>query len=1189
MKKPTITTPRIMFRLACLTVIASLWATHYAVGQSTESNSDTEEIVKLSPFTVNSETDEGYRATETLAGTRIRTNVRDIGSALSVVTSQFLEDTAARDSQELLVYTVGTEVGGLGGNFTGTGDGAVLTERNSIAVPNSVTRVRGLDAADNTRDLFLTDIPWDSYAVDRMEIQRGPNSILFGLGKPGGVINASMKQARFNDLNRVEARVGSYGTVRGALDVNRVLLDDQLAVRLNVLSDHTKYQQDPAFKDDARVFAALRYDPSFLNQGSVQTTLRVGYEHGDITSNRPRTMPPTDRLTPWFESGTVNVGGRDYNNLNQFTEDFRYRVRYFADVPGSGSGVSSSPNYQPASANTVNGIYGFYPDLDSGQPGGSYYMPRTSMTWDRGLAPDGSIDGNIGGLFGTARLSQVATTTEWANAVGLPFAFAYKNKTLTDPSIYNFYEKLLDGPNKHEQLTFDALNVTLSQSYWDGRVGFELAYDYQDYQQWNDALHFGIGRGDTAITVDINEVLPDGSPNPNVGRPTINSRTWNGGTGSFSEREVLNLTGYAELRAEDFMEDSWLSKLFGRHVFTGAASRNDYRRTLENYTYAALVSNGWDTPANRELVRAREFSTFTYLGPDMRGASSASGLNLSNIPAATQFPDNTIVLFDSNWNRPTNPSLAGYVDPAAPWDNPFSAQASTQSENPANYVGWTTVPTTTYTQDAGDRRHLTQRGFRNRDKIESEYFVWQGYLWDDLIVPTFGYRKDTAQAYSSTAPRNNYDVAVLDADSYELPTTPDNTVSGSTKTYSLVVHSPDFIKENMPWGLDLSLFYNKSSNFAPAAGRIDIFGDSLENPGGETEDYGVTVSALNDRLFLKVNKFETVAQNTTYSPAGSFWLLQIENLAWSRAKRYEAGLSGDPMYAGEEYNYGTFVNGAFVQTAADRSLQQQHVNAVLNAFDGRLWDAWGAQANDARWQSPSYVNNPPIPSGTTSTVDTVSSGYEFELNYMPVPNWNIALNAARVKAVRDNVGGAVLNDWIEARNAIWNGAGGELRTSGTGTQTHAELWNTNFYGTYQLDRLLEGSNAPEVRRWRYNLITNYRFTEGRLNGVNIGGSYRWEDKVAIGYPGIHVEVAGQQLESFDISDPFYGPAEDTVDLWVGYARRLWDRFDWKIQLNVRNALGENKLIPINVQPDGGPAAFRIKDGPSWSLTNTFEF
>src|SRR5690606_30754553 len=112
-----------------------------------------------------------------------------------------------------LVYTTGTEVAGQGGNFLGQGDGAVLTNTDRLE-PIQNTRVRGLAEADNTRDFFLSDIPWDSYNVGRVDLQRGPNSILFGIGSPAGIVNASLNSAAFSDSNTIEARVGSFGSTR---------------------------------------------------------------------------------------------------------------------------------------------------------------------------------------------------------------------------------------------------------------------------------------------------------------------------------------------------------------------------------------------------------------------------------------------------------------------------------------------------------------------------------------------------------------------------------------------------------------------------------------------------------------------------------------------------------------------------------------------------------------------------------------------------------------------------------------------------------------------------------------------------------------------------------------------------------------------------------------------------------------
>jgi outer membrane receptor for ferric coprogen and ferric-rhodotorulic acid len=76
--------------------------------QSSTGEAD-QEIFELSPFTVDASDDTGYQATSTLAGTRIKTNLRDLGSSISVITSQFLEDTGATDAGSLLSYTSNTE------------------------------------------------------------------------------------------------------------------------------------------------------------------------------------------------------------------------------------------------------------------------------------------------------------------------------------------------------------------------------------------------------------------------------------------------------------------------------------------------------------------------------------------------------------------------------------------------------------------------------------------------------------------------------------------------------------------------------------------------------------------------------------------------------------------------------------------------------------------------------------------------------------------------------------------------------------------------------------------------------------------------------------------------------------------------------------------------------------------------
>ncbi|HTY30365.1 TonB-dependent receptor plug domain-containing protein, partial [Mycobacterium sp.] len=263
-------------------------------------NPSGEEIVRLNPFEVSTSRNVGYQAYDTLAGTRIRTDLKDVGASISVLTKEFLDDIGATDNGTLLQYTTDAEVAGTRGTYAGLGNGTSVDESSTLRAPAGAQRVRGLAAADLTRDFFVTDIPWDSYNVDRIDILRGPNSFLFGLGSPAGIVNASTRSAEYRDMGSVENRVGSYGTVRDSIDLNVNLLPDVLAIRVDGLWDDHKYEQKQAWQKDKRYTTAIRFDPQLFRNPSFHTSIKINFENGDIKADRPRIIPPQDSITPWF-------------------------------------------------------------------------------------------------------------------------------------------------------------------------------------------------------------------------------------------------------------------------------------------------------------------------------------------------------------------------------------------------------------------------------------------------------------------------------------------------------------------------------------------------------------------------------------------------------------------------------------------------------------------------------------------------------------------------------------------------------------------------------------------------------------------------------------------------------------------------------------------------------------------------
>jgi outer membrane receptor protein involved in Fe transport len=218
--------------------------------------------------------------------------------------------------------------------------------------PQTNTRVRGLTAADNTRNFFLTRTPWDGYNVDRVDISRGANSILFGIGSPAGIVNTNVQGASLFNEGKIETKIGSYGTMRGSVNVNRVLLDGELAVRVAGLYENEKFRQKPAFDKDERVYAAVRYDPKWAEIGGTKLSIKLNYENGDIEANRPRINPPTDRITPWFthmNQATFDGSIINSSNRTEYETSYLGNPSYGALQATFGDGTPN-PNYQPYAA-----------------------------------------------------------------------------------------------------------------------------------------------------------------------------------------------------------------------------------------------------------------------------------------------------------------------------------------------------------------------------------------------------------------------------------------------------------------------------------------------------------------------------------------------------------------------------------------------------------------------------------------------------------------------------------------------------------------------------------------------------------------------------------------------------------------------------------------------------------------------
>jgi outer membrane receptor protein involved in Fe transport len=192
------------------------------------------EVVELSPFWVYTRADVGYFADNTMAGSRLNTKLGDTASSVSVFTKEFLDDVAITDIRELVEYSVNSEMD--------TNSQGASSEQNRIIgghALNAGIQIRGLIASQGM-DYFTSITPGDPYRVGRYEDSRGPNSILFGIGAPGGLLNLSSKTAvTHRDSANIRYGFGSFDRSRLEVDANKVLvkglfIKTDSATRINV-------------------------------------------------------------------------------------------------------------------------------------------------------------------------------------------------------------------------------------------------------------------------------------------------------------------------------------------------------------------------------------------------------------------------------------------------------------------------------------------------------------------------------------------------------------------------------------------------------------------------------------------------------------------------------------------------------------------------------------------------------------------------------------------------------------------------------------------------------------------------------------------------------------------------------------------------------------------------------------------
>ena len=208
----------------------------------------------------------GVRATTT--ATKTSTDIRNIPQALTVISKRQIEDQQLRSIADLLLFVPGAT--------PGTGE----SNRDQITLRGNNT------TADFFVDGMRDDVQYfrDFYNIDRVEVLKGPNAMIFGRGGGGGIVNRVTKRSSLNALRDVRASGDGFGGFRLAGDLDQPLTAG-VGFRLNAM-----YEDGGSFR---RHVDLKRYgiNPTVGLLVGPNTRLDFSYEHFHDRRTADRGVP----------------------------------------------------------------------------------------------------------------------------------------------------------------------------------------------------------------------------------------------------------------------------------------------------------------------------------------------------------------------------------------------------------------------------------------------------------------------------------------------------------------------------------------------------------------------------------------------------------------------------------------------------------------------------------------------------------------------------------------------------------------------------------------------------------------------------------------------------------------------------------------------------------------------------------
>ncbi|MFM8335509.1 MAG: TonB-dependent siderophore receptor [Opitutaceae bacterium] len=256
----------------------------------------TEAAVQLQPFEVVADPGDTYQALNTTSVSGTNRSLEKLPITGEIFNATMMQDLGTSDIVELLTNRMTGIGAGENSGGSSAANGALAGDRFNM----QTFSVRGLAAFPRRNGFMYLGNLAEGFAYERLEVIRGPQSLLYGNNPAGGVINVTTKKAQFGgNFVSAEYKTDEFGSARYQLDANYAtkLGPRRVAVRLAALKSDQNFWREVIGRKTTGIFVeaaaeifpasdtVLRFEVEDRFDTSIQANRRV------LVSGAPALVP----------------------------------------------------------------------------------------------------------------------------------------------------------------------------------------------------------------------------------------------------------------------------------------------------------------------------------------------------------------------------------------------------------------------------------------------------------------------------------------------------------------------------------------------------------------------------------------------------------------------------------------------------------------------------------------------------------------------------------------------------------------------------------------------------------------------------------------------------------------------------------------------------------------------------------